>query len=60
MNGNGTATLAKSQKPHKAQITVTKLTVMVHPDQIDDFTDQLELLCRKFAGANYTLDWREN
>ena len=49
-----------TRKPVTRTALKVQLTVKLHPDRTDDFTEALEQLCREYAGANYTFDWQEN
>lgn len=48
-----------TKKPHVKTAITAQLTVLLHPDRTDDFTDELELLIRRYAGENFTLKWDE-
>lgn len=48
-----------TKKPHVKTAITAQLTVLIHPDRTDDFTDELEALVQKYAGSNYTLNWQE-
>ena len=48
-----------TRKPVTRTAITAKLTALVHPDRTDDFTDELELLIRRYAGENFTLKWDE-
>ncbi len=49
-----------TRKPVTRTALKVQLTVKLHPDKTDDFTEGLEALVRKYAGENYTFDWQEN
>ena len=49
-----------TRKPVTRTALKVQLTVKLHPDKTDDFTEELEALARKYAGENYTFDWQEN